>query len=89
MQDYAAFFFKVAERPDVVVAGEEVHLYAHVRQFGQLAQKACVAFGHDVFVLIPEVEHVAQKVYGGGLVLYVVKEAHQPSLLRACVVDGP
>ena len=84
----AALLLEVIVGPDVVVAGEEVHLDAHVRQLGKLAEEARVALWHNVFVLVPEVEHVAEQVHGGGFRLYVVEETHQAAFLRACVVDG-
>ena len=59
MNDYPALPGKVIPAPDIMVAGEEVYFHAHIRQFGQLAEKAGVAFGHDRAELVPEVEHVA------------------------------
>jgi len=88
VQDHAALVAQVAEGPDVVVAGEVVHLHAAVCQLGELAEEAREAFWHHVLVLKPEVKHVAEQIDGGGLALYVVKEAHQPALLRAAVVYG-
>ena len=71
---YSAFLGQVIPAPDVVVAGKEVHFHAHVRQFGQFAEKAGVAFGHDGAELVPEVEHVSQQIYGGCLVLDTVEK---------------
>ena len=89
MQDDAAFFFQVAIHPDVVVAGEIVHLDAHIGQFGEFSQKACVTFGYGVFPLVPEVEHITEQIYGCCFVLDVVKKPHQPALLHSSVIDSP
>ena len=59
VQRHSAFLFEVVVCPDVVVAGEEMHLDAHVSQFRQLAEEARVALGHNVLVLVPEVEDVS------------------------------
>ena len=89
MDNESALVLQVSVCPDVVVAGEEMHLHTHVGQFGQLAEEARVALRHHVAPLAPEVEHVAEEVDGARLCLYAVKETNQPSLLRAAVVDGP
>ena len=88
VQDDAAFLLEVIAAPDVVVADEEVHFHAEVRQLGQFAQEARVAFGHDGLEFVPEVEHVAQQVDGRSLVLDAVQEADQPAFLRPSVGDG-
>ena len=88
MQDDAALPLQVVAAPDVVVADEEVHLHPEVRQFGHLAQEARVALGHDGLEFVPEVEHVAQQVDGGCLVLDAVQESDQAAFLRPSVGDG-
>ena len=89
VNDYPALPGKVIPAPDIMVAGEEVYFHAHIRQFGQLAEKAGVAFGHDRAELVPEVEHVAQQIYGGCFVFDTVEKVHQPSFLCTSVLDGP
>ena len=88
VNNYPTFFFKVAIHPDVVVAREEMHLHAHVGEFRQFAEKPGIAFRHYILVFIPEVEHVAQQIDGGSLVLDVVEKAHQASLLHPAMWDG-
>ena len=61
-------------RTPYVIAGEEVYFHAHIRQFGQLAEKAGVTFGHDRAEFVPEVEHVAQQIYGSRLMFDTVEE---------------
>ena len=60
MEYHTALLLKVVVGPDVVVAGEIVHFYPHVGEFGEFAEKACVTSWHDIFVFVPEVEHVAE-----------------------------
>ena len=40
-------------------------------------------------MLIPEVKHVSQQIYGGSLVLDAVEKPHEPPLVHAAMVDGP
>ena len=80
---HSALFLKVIVHPEVVVAGEEVHLHAVVREFGDFSQQSGVAFGDDVAIFVPEVEDVSEQVYGGGFVLDAVEEVHKSALLRA------
>ena len=78
----ATFFLQVVAHPQVVVAREEMHLHAHVRQLAYLAQQAGVTLGHHGLVLVPEVKDVAEQIDGGGFVLDAVEEVHQPALLH-------
>ena len=80
VHDYAALLDQIVLAPDVVVADEEVHLHSSVGELAHLTEKSCVALGHHVAVLKPEVKHVPQHVYCRGLVLYGVKEVYQPPL---------
>ena len=89
VQDDAALFFQILLGPDVVVAGEVMYLDAHIGQLRQFAEEAGVAFGHHVTVFIPEVEHVAEQIDGGRLLLNTVEEAHQPALLHPAVFNSP
>ncbi len=88
MQNDATLLSQIAIGPDVVVAREIVYLDPHVGEFGELAKEAGVAAGHYIFILIPEVEHVAQQVDGGSLLLDAVKESDQTALLHTLVRDG-
>ena len=88
VQDDAAFLRQVVAAPDVMVARKEVYFHSEVRQFGQLAQKARVAFGHHQLEFVPEVKHVAQQIDGRSLVLDAVQKVHQPAFLRTAVLDG-
>ena len=65
-----------------------MNLDSHVGQLGQFAEEARIAPGHHTAVFIPEIKHVAKQVYGGGLGLYAVEEAHQAPFVHAAVVDG-
>ena len=85
----STLLFKVSVCPDVVVAGEVVHLHAHIGQLRELAKKARVALRHHVAPLAPEVEHIAQQIDGARLCLYRVEKPHKSTLLRATVVDSP
>ena len=88
VHDEAAFPLEVVVGPDVVVACEEMHLHSEVGELAEFAEEACVSLRHDVLVLVPEVEHVAEEVYGSGLFLDGVEEAHEPPLLCARMLDG-
>ena len=52
-------------------------------QLRELAEKARVALWHDVFVFMPEVEHVAQQIHRGGLRLNLIEKAHETAFLSA------
>ena len=73
---HSAFALKVSVSPYIVIAGEVMHLDAHVGQFGNLAKETCVAFRYDIFPLMPEVEHIAKHIYGRCLILDFVEESH-------------
>jgi hypothetical protein len=83
VNDNAALFFKIAIFPDVVVSSEEMHLYASVGEFGYLAEKARVALWHDVLVLMPEIEHIAQEIHGRCLCLNLIEKTHETAFLSA------
>ena len=51
----------IVEDPHVVVADEQVHRYAPVGEFGELAQQPHVAPWYGTLVFEPEVEQVAQQ----------------------------
>ena len=89
MYYHSALVVQITVRPNVVVAREVVHLNAHVGKLRQFAEEARVALGHRITPLIPEVEHVAQKIYGTCLGLYRVKKTHKPALLSAAVFYSP
>ena len=74
--------------PEVVVADEEVDFHAVVGQFAQFAEQAGVAAWHYGAVLVPEVEDVAEQIYGGGFVLDAVEEIDEAALLCALVAYG-
>ena len=46
------------------------------------------AIEHNRAELVPEVEHVAQQIYGGCFVFDTVEKVHQPSFLCTSVLDG-
>ena len=89
VQDDATFLCQIVIGPDVVVACEVVHLDAHVCQLGYLSKETGEAFGHHIFIFVPEVKHIAQQIDSCCLLLDRVKEAHQSSLLHASVLNGP
>ena len=72
VHDDAALAGQIVAAPKVMVSREKVDFYSQVGQFGQLAQKAGVSFGHYGTEFVPEVEHVSQQVYGRCLVLDAV-----------------
>ena len=59
-----------------MVSCEEVYLYAHISQLRQFSQETGVAFGYNIFVFVPEVEHVSQQIYCRCFVLDAVEETH-------------
>ena len=89
MQNDATLPLQVVVGPDVVVAGKEMHLHAHVGQLAQLAEEARVAAWHHIFVFVPEVKDIAQQIDGCRLLLDAVKETHQASFLRPAVGNAP
>ena len=89
MQYNTALTLQIAEHPYIVVAYEIVYLHTAVCQFGYLTQETGIAFGHNIFVLIPVVEHVAQHINGLRLILDVIKETHQTAFLHTAVINGP
>ena len=86
VQDDSAFALQIDVGPDVMVAREIVHLNTKVGQFGDLAEKTGIAFRNYVLILIPEVEHVAQKIDGCRLRLDGIMETYQPTLLHPLMV---
>ena len=58
----AYFGWQVVEDPDIVVADEPGHFDAVVDHGCELAEEAGETAGHDIAVLIPVVEDVAQEV---------------------------
>ena len=88
MHNHAALLLEIVVHPQVVVARKEVYFNTVVREFGNLSQQPCVAFRHDVAVLVPEVEDVAEQVYRGSFVLDAVEEVYEPSFLHASVRYG-
>ena len=89
MNDHATLLLQVSVCPEIMVAGEEMNLHSHVCKLRYLTQKARVAFGHDITILVPEVEHVAEQINRRCLVLYAVKKPHEPAFLCAGVRYGP
>ena len=88
MKRNATFLLQVIAHPKVVVADKEMHLYAHVREFGNLTQEARVALGYDKLILVPEVKHISQQVDSTRLMLDAVKEIYEPTLLCASMRYG-
>lgn len=88
VNDKTTLLLQVSISPDIVIACEEMDLYAHISKLGQFPQKARKPLWHNIAVLVPEVEHVAQQVYCRSLVLYGVQKSDQPSLLCPAVLYG-
>ena len=88
VHDEAALLLEVAVGPYIMVAGEEMHLDAHVGKLRQLTEETRVALGHDVLVFVPEVKHIAEQIDRLGFLLDAVEEAHEPALLHAPVGDS-
>ena len=89
VENDTTFLLQIVIGPDVMVADEEMHLHPIISQFGEFAEKAAVTSWHHIFVFIPEIEHVAQKINGSRLMLDAVEKAHQTALVHAAMVDGP
>ena len=85
VQNYPTFLLQVIAHPKVVIADEEMHLHAHVGEFGNLAQEARVALRHNKFILVPEVKHISQQIDSTRLMLDAVKEIYESALLSACM----
>src|SRR5574344_2640816 len=83
VKNNAALLLQISVAPDVVVAQKVMHLYAEICQFRELTQKSSIAFGHHIFIFVPEVEHVAQQVNGVSFVLDAVEKLDKPAFLRA------
>ena len=88
VEDDTALAREVVAAPDVMVPDEEMHLYTHVGQFGELAEKAGVAFGYHQSEFVPEVKHITQQIYGCSFVLDAVEEIDHSALLSAAVRYG-
>ena len=37
MNNHSAFFRKIIPTPDIMVAGKEMYLHSHIREFGELS----------------------------------------------------
>ena len=83
MQDDATLLLQIAISPNIVVTSEIVHFHPIVGQFRDFSKETRVAFRHNMLVLVPEVEHIAQQVDSGSLFLDTVKESHKAALLHA------
>ena len=89
VQYHATLLLQIIVCPDVVVACKEMDLDTHIRQLRQLPQEARITLGNDIFVFIPEIKHVTQKIDGSSLLLDAVKKTHQSALLHPLMRDGP
>ena len=88
VQDDTTLLLQIIVGPDIVVAGEVMHLDAHVRQFRDFPKESGEAFRHHIFIFIPEVEHVAQQIHCRRLLLDGVEESHESALLHPLVRNG-
>lgn len=88
MNFHAAFLLEVILAPDVMITREEMNLDAHIRQLTDLAQKTCIALWYHIAEFIPEVKDVPQQVDCRSLVLDLIKETYQTTLLLSGMWDG-
>jgi hypothetical protein len=63
-----------------VVADKQVHLYTALRKVSQSTQRTNEALGHNTAILEPEVENIAHKIYGCGILGYVVEPTTEGAL---------
>ncbi len=75
---------EVVADPHVVVAREEDHPHAPVRQLGQFPQRAHEALGHHTAVFEPEIENVADQKYRFRIAGDLVEPRHEASFDRPC-----
>ena len=85
MQNHAALLLQIIEAPDIVITSKVMYFDAHIGQFADFAEEACIALWHNRLIFEPEVEHVAEHIDDSGLVLYLIEEAHQAPFLLAAV----
>ena len=88
MDHQPAFFFQVTVSPNIVITRKKMHFDTHISQFGELAEKTCISFRNNITIFIPKVEHIAQKVDCGSLILDAVEESHQSTLLHPSVLNS-
>ena len=88
VNNHTTLLLEIIATPGVVVAGEEMHLYASVGELGYFTQETGEALGNDQFELVPVIEHIAQQINGGSTLFDTVEEIHQPALLGARVLQG-
>ena len=67
---------------------EDMNLDSEVSEFGDFSEESCEAPWHGLTVFEPEVEHVSEEVYGGGLVLDAVEEVDESAFLCTAAADG-
>ena len=58
MQNHTTLLLQIIVGPDIVVAGEVMHLHTHICQLRKLPQETSVALWYDKLVFVPEVKHV-------------------------------
>src|SRR5690606_18915988 len=76
------FLLKVVFHPKVVVANKEVNGNSTILYFSELPQNPYKSFRHHVFVLEPEIEEIAQKIDGGGIVPHLLQPFYELLLPR-------
>ena len=57
-----AKFLEITVCPNVMVALEEIHLHSPVHQIDKGREHTDIAFRHDMFVFIPEIPDVSEKI---------------------------
>ena len=86
MDNNPTFLFQIIAAPDIMVADKEMHLYSHIRQLGDFSQETGISFWNNQLEFIPEIEHVAQQIYGCRLMLDTVEKVNQPAFLRTTML---
>ena len=89
MQHHATLLLEISVHPYIMVAGEIMHLDAHVRQLAYLPEEARISLWHYIFPFIPEVKHVAEKIDGFCLMLDRIKEADKAAFVHPRMGDSP
>ena len=83
----ARLLLNIVENPDIVITRKPMDLNALVSKFAQLTQETGEAPRHDIFVLEPIVDDVAQEVERLAIGLDAVEETNHPPLVIQRMVE--
>ena len=88
MDNDTTLLFKIIICPYIMVPSEVMHFYTAVGQFGEFAQKACIAFWHRMVVFVPEVKHITEEVNGFSGRFYLIEKTDQTAFLHPTMWNG-